>query len=191
MDNAPNTDTIPTDSGLSPQNQATLAQWQAEGIIPAEDAPVNEPSLLPTINTDALPDLFGGQVRPVDYVFEQPTNEGEAMPMFEQVEIRNLLAQEGIPPQLVGEMSRRWNVAAGAKQSDVDLQIGMATCEAQLTAVYRDRTPEVLKLARGEARRLMQRSPAIRQALSETQFGNDSWLIGTLANLAEARAAKK
>jgi hypothetical protein len=171
---------------LNPTEAAQIESWQQseQSAAPAE-APA------PAIAPEALPDLFGGQVRPVAYQFEQPADEATAMPLAEQAEIRNVLASEGIPADLVNEGARRWNAAVAAgPQDDAALKLGMAQCRAQLEQVYRDRLPEVLKLARSEARRMMARSPQIKAALESTQLGNDVWLIGTLANLAQARATK-
>lgn len=155
------------------------------GIAPTALAPV-------ALQSTPIPDLYGEQVKPADYDFRQEGIPNELrMPMDQQIELRNLLASEGMPKSLVSEIAVRWNHASKAPpQSDADLTLGMHQAQAQIEAVYGARADETIRLARDEAKRMMKKSPAIKAMLENTALGNDVWLIGTLANLAMVRMKK-
>ncbi|MGD2119218.1 MAG: hypothetical protein PVG66_12715, partial [Chromatiales bacterium] len=83
---------------------------------------------------------------------------------------------------------RRWNKLAGQPIDPAALELTRNHARAELERVYRDRTPEIIKAAKSEADRLIKHAPWLKIALEETPLGNDVWLVGTLANLAQVRA---
>src|SRR3989304_1231778 len=103
-------------------------------------------------------------------------------------EISAVLAADGIPADIVREFCRRLNAAMRqAVPDDAALELGMQQADAQLRQQYGDKTDGMLKLARGEARRLAKRNPIIRVALENTPLGNDPWITVTLANMTRVR----
>jgi len=182
------------DGTFSAEQIAQLEAWAiADGHLPADDPPIqaSPDAAAQAVDLGPQPDLYGGTVKATDYQFEVPPGM-EPMALEEQRAVRAALVAEGIPRDLGNEFARRWNATMRQPiPTDSDLELGMQQAEAQLRQQYGDKTDEVLKLARGEAKRLARRNSMFRAALESTQLGNDPWIAATLANLARARQARK
>lgn len=133
-------------------------------------------------------DAFGDSVRPIDYHFPQVEGEN-ALPLPQQIELRNALCSEGIPKSTGSALAILWNQETSKP----------ATSPAMLEALGRsavmelerkhgaDRAAAILKDARAEAGRLARRSPLIRQALENTGLGNSALLAEMLHTVAQGR----
>lgn len=183
------------DNTFTPEQTAQLEAWAREdGNLPQGDPSIqaSPDDAAQTVDLGPQPDVFGGQVRPTDYRFEAPAPGQESMPLQQVQEISTALAAAGIPADLGREFGRRWNkVMASPIPTDSELELGMQQADAQLRQVYGNEADDMLRLARGEAKRLAKRNPMIRAALENTQLGNDAWVCATLANLGRARQARK
>ncbi len=140
---SPNTD---TDSGLSVVEQATLDSWMAELPPPAETAEVQTP----TVNAEPLPDLYGGSIKATDYQFEQPADEATAMPLSDQIEIRNLMVEAGIPKGIGTQMVVEWNKAMATPKSEAELTLEGAKAYAEFERRHGERADDMLRIANDE-----------------------------------------
>lgn len=165
---------------LTEEQAAKMREW---GYDPSESASPDEAAI-----QGPQQDVFGGQVKMTDYQFDPAPHGLEPMPLEQQVEVRQALAAAGVPAEIGREFGKRWNTAMSAgPQTDEQLALGMAVVRAQIEAKYGAQAAEVVKLAQAEAQRVIKGAPWVQIALSETQLGNDLWVIETLANLGRAR----
>ncbi|WP_029134371.1 hypothetical protein [Sedimenticola selenatireducens] len=173
---------------------AQLQEWaEIDGWLPEDATGEGEPGEateqpefdLHTTHTD----LYGQEVRGMDYKFPPPAPGSEAMDLTEQQSVMAAFAAEGIPADLGAEFANVWNKHVSEPVDAEAYELSRAQSVAQLEKVYGDRLDSIVEAAQSEVDRLAVRLPWLQDALKQTTLGHDPWLIGTLANLAEARRA--
>jgi|GEM_PF-2718118 len=179
---------------FTPEQLQQLKNWAIEdGNLPEEttgetvSSETEQPEFdLHTPHTD----LYGQEVRGVDYKLPAPAPGTDAMELTEQQSVMAAFAAEGIPADLGSEFANVWNKHVSQPVDAEAYELSRAQSVAQLEQVYGDRLDSIVEAAQSEVDRLAVRLPWLKDALLQTTLGHDPWLIGTLANLAEARQGK-
>lgn len=181
-----------SDAFSADQLQQTKEWAQEDGHLPEEaTGETVEATEQPEFDlTTPQPDVFGGEVKGMDYKFPPPAPGHEAMDLTEQQSVMAAFAAEGIPADLGAEFANTWNKHVSKPVDAETYELSRAQSVAQLEQVYGDRLDSIVEAAQSEVDRLAVRLPWLQDALKQTTLGHDPWLIATLANLAEARQSK-
>lgn len=170
---------------------AQLQEWaEADGWLPEDATGEGDPEHPEIDLQTSQPDVFGGEVKGMDYKFPSPAPGTEAMDLNDQQSVMAAFAAEGIPADLGREFANVWNKHVSKPVDAAGYELSRAQSVAQLEQVYGDRLDSIVEAAQSEVDRLAVRLPWLKDALRQTTLGHDPWLISTLANLAEARSGK-
>lgn len=167
------------ESPFSEEHLAAMESWAAEDGLHT-----------PTNNAEGarpVADAFGGLVVPTAYNFPPPPAGLEPMTPQEQLEVRQVLAESGIPTSIGSQMAQLWNAAISEPTDDAALEIGRLQVAEKLRQSHGDDAAEIIRLARAEVQRISKRLPWVHEVLAGTSLGNNEWLIQSLANIARAR----
>ncbi|HJW72589.1 MAG TPA: hypothetical protein VJ486_06995 [Geothrix sp.] len=111
--------------------------------------------------------------------------------MEQELEMRTLFHEEGIPAGLGSEIGRRYNAALANPPSDTDLYFSRQTAATALQKVWGAHMEKNLEIAKGEVRRMAAKQPKIYQMLEYSGLGNDPWVIQTIFNIARGKGRVK
>jgi hypothetical protein len=167
---------------FSEEHIATMAEWAAEDGLDFPDTPATEAK-----QVEPAADAFGGLVVPTAYNFPAPPANLEPMTVQEQLEVRQVLAESGIPVSIGDQVAKLWNSALAEPSDAAALELGRLEIAAKLRQSHGDEAEEIIRLARAEVQRICLRLPWVHDVLAGTSLGNNEWLIQSLANIGRAR----
>lgn len=195
---APSTaDALSVPSGPNGSSRALLDQLlHKHGITSAvhgASRPEAEtPAALPLAQTDPVADVMEASfwdesAHPGRYSFNQPPPGFQHSPQ-QELQVRQLFAEEKLPPEIGRHITTLWNRALLSPPSHKDNLAAMQRVTADISRHDPVRGAETIRLAQAEIQAIAKRNPAVLDMLEQSGLGNDRWLIEHLANRARARA---
>jgi hypothetical protein len=170
---------------------------------PAMTAPIPQPQpQKPTLTADPgagiqpmvqeSPDMtaidaaaFAGPESPAAYRFDAPP--GVEHDLKQEMAMREMFYQHGVPVSLAAEVSRQWLKGVMNPPTPQQRDRAYADGHVQLTRIYRDQVPNVLKVANAELDRMVATHPQIKDMLRVSGLNNSWWLVSNLHSLARAK----
>jgi len=129
---------------------------------------------------------FRGPETIAGYNFGAPPP-GVEQSMEQEVAMRTLFQQEGIPVSIGNEIGRMFNAAIAHPPSEIDRKVQHQICGLQLERVWGADTAKNVAIAQAEVARMAQANPGILRMLEQSGLGDSPYLARTLFNLATAK----
>jgi len=123
------------------------------------------------------------------YAFEPPPR-GVEQSIAQELAIRTLLKDSGVPAPVGAEANRLWNQALQAPPSEIDRTLQAKSAQLVLEQAWGPDFEKNLEAARREFRQMAARDPRIVDMVDQSGIGNSPYLIRALHNMARARGAK-
>jgi hypothetical protein len=108
----------------------------------------------------------------------------------QEVAMRTLFLETGVPAGLGSEVSRLWNRAILNPPSDVDRTLQGKTAQVSLEQAWGPDFQKNLAAAQGIVAQMAKTRPEVVQMLEDSGLGNNVYIIKSLYNMARARRAK-
>ena len=115
---------------------------------------------------------------------------GAELSLEQEVAMRTLFLETGVPAHLGQEASRLWNQAILNPPSEIDRTLQGRSSQVALEQLWGSEAQHHLSLAQAEVQRMAAKDPRIIGMLEQSGLGNNVYLIKNLYQMARARGAK-
>jgi hypothetical protein len=108
----------------------------------------------------------------------------------QEIAMRHLFLDSGVPAHLGQEASRLWNQAILNPPSEIDRTLQGKAAQVSLEQAWGPDFQKNLAAAQGIVAQMAKTRPEVVQMLEDSGLGNNAYLIKSLFNMARARGAK-
>ena len=115
---------------------------------------------------------------------------GAELSLEQEVAMRTLFLETGVPAHLGQEASRLWNQAILNPPSEIDRTLQGRSSQVALEQLWGSEAQHHLSLAQAEVQRMAAKDPRIIGMLEQSGLGTNVYLIKNLYQMARARGAK-
>jgi len=123
------------------------------------------------------------------YQFE-PAPKGVETSIEQEVAMRHLFLESGIPAPVGAEVNRLWNQAILNPPSEIDRTLQGKAAQVSLEQAWGPDFQKNLAAAQGIVAQMAKTRPEVVQMLEDSGLGNNAYLIRSLYQMARARGAK-
>lgn len=129
---------------------------------------------------------FQGPASPMAYNFGAlPPNVPQSRE--QEMALRTLFHQEGIPTSLGNYFGQQFNQAAKNPPTQSQLELGRQSCNAAIQKLWGADAEKNLAVAQAEVQRMAKTHPELVHMLEVSGLGNSAHLISSLVNIAKAK----
>jgi hypothetical protein len=155
-------------------------------LDPVEQEEQAEAALLAEQLRQSDEQAFSGPETIAGYNFGQPPA-GVERSADQELAMRTLFLQEGIPAGLGSEIGRIYNAAIANPPSGIDREVQYQRCQIKLEQMWGTDAPKNIAIVQAEVQRMAKTNPGIIGMLDSSGLGNNPWLASTLLNLATVK----